>query len=244
MGPFFFSMLTKKTFCLPGKRIQLCEYRSWQRGVPPEDILKHCGLDYHKRHSSIDPTDIWREAHENTAERRNLCWLSYFYTQRKLVWWDLLGLYIAHIQWGKPLNVVDLSETVTNLCKYESSKGHHCGIYIFIQKKLKIRPALKQIITVVSVQIFFSFFLLSPHLINLEIRFCFFYTNWLLGGRAPSSLPFNLPFLSLYLRCWNHFPAMWPESEDNVMCFSCGCESRSSRRLFWEIISFFLQSKN
>lgn len=67
-------MLTKKTFSLKGKRIQLCEYRSWQRGVPPEDILKHCGLDYHKRHSSIDSTDIRRgEAHENTAERRNLC---------------------------------------------------------------------------------------------------------------------------------------------------------------------------
>ena len=53
-------MLTKKKnflSFLPGERIQLCEYRSRERSVPPEDISKHCGFDYHKRRAGVDLTE-------------------------------------------------------------------------------------------------------------------------------------------------------------------------------------------
>lgn len=75
-------MSTKKCLLLTGERIQLYEYRSRECSVPPEDISKHCGFDYHKRHASIDSTkggDRRREAN------REIYVDSYFYTRRRLI---------------------------------------------------------------------------------------------------------------------------------------------------------------
>lgn len=153
-----------------------------------------------------------------------------------------MGLFIVEIfipltQWGKPLNVVDQSKTAANLFKYESSKGHHCGIYIFIQKKLKIRPALKQIITVVSVQIIFFFlfkskshksFIINWVLFLLHqlttrgqgslssvIQFAFFF-NFLFKMLKPfSSLPYDLIWRTML--CAFHVET---EVDQGDVCFS------------------------
>lgn len=54
----FPSLFNNKTcYSLPGKRIQLCEYRSWQRSVPAEDLSKHCGFDYRQRCAGIESAD-------------------------------------------------------------------------------------------------------------------------------------------------------------------------------------------
>lgn len=90
----------KTCFSLPGQWIQLCEYWSWLRSVPPEDLSKHCGFDDHQRRAGIDSADVWMGAHKETAKTLVLN-LVFFYTET-----DLLGLFIL-MELGKPLNVVD-----------------------------------------------------------------------------------------------------------------------------------------
>lgn len=95
----FPSLFNNKTcFSFPGKRIQLCEYRSRQRSVPPEDLSKHCGFDYCQRRAGVEPADIWTGAHK---EETFMLKLVFFYTET-----DLLGLFML-IELAKPLNVVD-----------------------------------------------------------------------------------------------------------------------------------------
>lgn len=43
----------KNSFSVPGEWIQLCEHRSRQRGRPPQDVFKHCGIDCHPRPASV-----------------------------------------------------------------------------------------------------------------------------------------------------------------------------------------------
>lgn len=74
-------------------------------------------------------------AHKETVETLTLN-LVFFYAET-----DLLGLFIL-MELGETTECCGLNKTAVNLCKYESSKGHHCGIYIFIQKKPMIRPVL------------------------------------------------------------------------------------------------------
>lgn len=104
-------------FLSTGKWIQLCEHWSRERCLSAEDICNHCGSNHHTRSGSIDffflgggvSVSTWKKSKET------VCWLSYFYTQKRAMCWYLLGLFsevvVASFKRGTPLNVVDLSET-------------------------------------------------------------------------------------------------------------------------------------
>lgn len=144
------------------------------------------------------------------------------------------------MQRGKPLNVVDLSETAANTCKYVSSKGRHCGIhiYIFYTKTWRFDGN-------------------SWYLYRSAFFVCFFKSTtyqplakmWVLlpqmGMEATTrgqgshssllslSLPFIFEFFKLLFFSWTTSPLPGDIiKRDCVTCFSWGDECRSRRRLF------------
>lgn len=92
---------------------------------------------------------IWRSSE---TFRRRVTWRLNGSTWRDRSNLDVESCIFLHRNWvvgtvyldgtGETTECCGLNKTAANLCKYESSKGHHCGIYIFIQKKPMIRPVL------------------------------------------------------------------------------------------------------
>lgn len=81
---------------LPGERLQLCEHRSRQRGRPPEDVSKHCGIDCRPRPASVvvsgDLQQGGAEARVGTDGQRKFEADSHiFFYGRRLDLWRAVG---------------------------------------------------------------------------------------------------------------------------------------------------------
>lgn len=119
---------------------------------------------------------------------------------------------------ARPRRDVDQNVTAAST----SPQKANTVVYIFFYKrKLKIWPALKQIITVVPVHHLFLY------------SFSFFSSCFCVCDNF--SFTTCLFLIVFFLGCWNHFLVcrVWRCVEDNVMCFSCGDESRSRRHLVY-----------
>lgn len=79
---FFLSAFDSESVFPPfsGERIQLCEYRSWQRSVPPEDLSQHCGSDHCQRRAGVESAE--REHTQRQLKGDLSCQVLYFSTQK------------------------------------------------------------------------------------------------------------------------------------------------------------------
>lgn len=135
-------------------------------------------------------------------------WRSYFSTQRnRLAVWTIYSRDLCRLHpagGARPRKGASTSPQKANTV-----------VYIFLYKrKLKIWPALKQIITVVPV-----------HHLFLDSFFVIFLFSCFCVCDNFSVLQFAFFFkLSFFLGCWNHFLVcrVWRYVEDNVMCFHVG----------------------